>query len=205
MLTRGNYQRGFTLIEIMIALVIVSILLFAAAPAFTAWIQNTRIRTTGDSILTGLQLARAEAVRRNTPMSLSLTDSADNTCALSTAGTSWVISQANPAGACGTAPSDTAAPPDPRIFQTRTASEGSGNTTVAAQDSVFTYNGMGRLTAAPTAPGNIDIRNPAGGACAPGGPMRCLRIVVSLGGLGNLGGLARMCDPARPNTDPQGC
>lgn len=193
MLISRNDQGGFTLVETLIALAIVAILLFLAAPTFTAWIQNTRIRTTGDSILTGLQLARAEAVRRNIPMRFQLTDTADNTCALSTTGTNWVISLTDPTGICATAPSDTGV-----IYQVRSAAEASGNTTVAAGQAVYIYNGLGRLTAAPV--GVIDIQNPTNGACATAsGPTRCLRIVVSLSGL------ARMCDPARTSTDPQSC
>ena len=52
-------------------------------------------------------------------------------------------------------------------------------------------------------PGNIanfDLSNPEGGTgVTAGGPMRCLRVVV------NTGGQIRVCAPALPNTNPQGC
>ena len=35
----------------------------------------------------------------------------------------------------------------------------------------------------------LDISNPAGGLCAPAGPMRCWRIVIGAGGQ------VRLCDP----------
>jgi type IV fimbrial biogenesis protein FimT len=56
---------GFTLIELMIAIVVLAILLYVALPNFAVWMQNTQIRTAGEAILNGMQLARAEAIRRN--------------------------------------------------------------------------------------------------------------------------------------------
>jgi len=56
---------GFTLIELMIVMVILSIMLLIALPNFSIWMQNTQIRTAGEAILNGMQLARADAIRRN--------------------------------------------------------------------------------------------------------------------------------------------
>ena len=56
---------GFTLIELMIAITVLAILLYVALPNFAVWIQNTQIRTAGEAILNAMQLARAEAIRRN--------------------------------------------------------------------------------------------------------------------------------------------
>ena len=56
---------GFTLIELMIVIVILAIMLFIALPNFAIWMQNTQIRTAGEAVLNGMQLARAEAIRRN--------------------------------------------------------------------------------------------------------------------------------------------
>lgn len=58
-------MKGFTIIEILIALVILAILASLGVPAFGIMINNTRIRTTAEGILDGLQTARAEAIRRN--------------------------------------------------------------------------------------------------------------------------------------------
>lgn len=59
-------ERGVSLIEMLIGLVVLSSLLALAAPSFALWMQNTQIRGGADAILNGLQLARAEAIRRNT-------------------------------------------------------------------------------------------------------------------------------------------
>jgi type IV fimbrial biogenesis protein FimT len=61
---------GFTLIELMIVLVILAVMAFLALPNFNVWLQNTQIRTAGEGILNGMQLARAEAIRRNTQMEM---------------------------------------------------------------------------------------------------------------------------------------
>jgi type IV fimbrial biogenesis protein FimT len=61
---------GFTLIELMVAITILAILLLIALPNFAVWMQNTQIRTAGEAVLNGMQLARAEAIRRNVNVEL---------------------------------------------------------------------------------------------------------------------------------------
>jgi type IV fimbrial biogenesis protein FimT len=193
--------RGMTLIELMVGIAIVAILFTLAAPSFSTWIQGTHIRTAAEAIQNGLMLTRAEAVQRNTQVRFQLTDTLDDSCALSTTGTNWVLSLDDPSGACASAPSNTSAP---RIIQTRAGAEGSKNAIGAAGQSVIVFNGLGRVTPVPAGNINIDISNPIGGACAADvtpGPMRCLRVEVST--LGQV----RMCDPAFvfSNASPQGC
>lgn len=191
-----NRQCGVGLVEIVIGLVIVGILLARGAPAFGSWIQNTRIRAAGEAIQNGLMLARAEAVRRNDLVRFQLVDSVSNTCALSTTASNWVVSMDDPSGACASAPSNTTAP---RIIQMRSAAEGSANVTVAAGQSAVVFNGLGQLAPVPAGAIAVNLSNPTGGACAPAGEMRCMRVEVSTGGQ------IRMCDPALASTDPQGC
>ncbi len=195
-----------SLIELMVGIAIVAILFSLAAPSFSTWIQGTHIRTAAEALQNGLMLARGEAVRRNASVRFQLTDTLDNGCVLSTAGTNWVVSLTDPTGLCASAPPDPADPnpPAPAIIQTRAGAEGSRNALVAAGQSAVVFNGLGRVTPVPAGNISIDITNPIGGACvadATPGPMRCLRIVVSIGGQ------VRMCDPAFvfSDTNPQGC
>ncbi len=58
-------SRGFTIIESLVVIAIVGLLLVLGLPMMGEWLANSRIRTATESMLAGLQLARAEAVRRN--------------------------------------------------------------------------------------------------------------------------------------------
>lgn len=193
LMTRKSVS-GFTLIELMFSLILLAILLTIGAPSLSRWVHNRQIRTSAEAIHNGLMLAKTEAVRRNAAVRFQLTTTTTSGCVLSDTGTSWVVSLDSPAGACDAAPSDTAAP---RIIQSRSSSEGSPNAVVNAGGvSTLTFNSVGQTNASAT----INVSNPNGGSCTTdGGSMRCLRVTVSSGGQ------IRMCDPARPNTDPQGC
>ena len=80
---------GFTLIELMLTVVVLAVLLYVALPNFAVWMQNTQIRTAGEAILNGLQLARAEAIRRNVNVELRMDASSGWTARV--AGTGEVI------------------------------------------------------------------------------------------------------------------
>lgn len=56
--------QGFTLIELIMALTILAILTGIAVPAFTELIKNNRIRTQSADFHAALMLARSEAVKR---------------------------------------------------------------------------------------------------------------------------------------------
>ncbi|MBS0306408.1 MAG: GspH/FimT family pseudopilin [Proteobacteria bacterium] len=64
--------RGVTLIELLITLVVLAVSLSLAAPTFTQQIANYRVRSASASIVDGLNFARAEAARRNTPVTFTL-------------------------------------------------------------------------------------------------------------------------------------
>ncbi len=198
MLATAKSERGVTLIETMVSLVIFAGLLGMAAPAFSVWLQNGQIRTAAEAILNGLQLARASAVQRNSLVSFQLTSTLTSDCAVSTSGPDWVVSVDDPTGACNTPASETAAP---RIISSRPGSEGSRNAVIAADESRITFNGLGRrVNAVSSADTNINISNPSGGNCvADGGEMRCLRVIVSASGQ------VKMCDPSVAATDTRGC
>lgn len=190
-----NRQAGMTLIELMIGIVVLGILLALGVPTFSRWTQSSQIRNAAEAIHNGLMLARAEAVRRNTAVRFQFVTTTTSACALSDTGANWVVSLDSAAGKCDAAPSDNV---DPRIVQVRSAAEGSRNAAVNAGGvSLITFNGTGQATGG--APAAINVTNPTGGACAPGGPMRCMRVTVATGGQ------IRMCDPARAADDPQGC
>ena len=56
---------GFTLVELMVALAVLVILIAIALPSFTNMIQSNRSAALANSIVTALNVARSEAVKRN--------------------------------------------------------------------------------------------------------------------------------------------
>src|SRR5690606_12577267 len=86
LLSRPGQASGFTLIELMLAIAVLVILLTLSMPSFQTWMQNIQIRNASESILTGIQKARSEAVTRNT--SVSFVMGADS---------SWTVNVVNPA------------------------------------------------------------------------------------------------------------
>ena len=73
---RLNRCRGMTLIEMMIGLAVVGILLAGALPSYGVWMQNMQSRSAAESLLSAMQLGRAEAVRRNTDIQVALAGAA---------------------------------------------------------------------------------------------------------------------------------
>lgn len=113
---------GFTLIELLITVAVLAILLYIALPNFAVWMQNTQIRTAGEAILNGVQLARAEAIRRNVNVELRMDVSSGWTARIADTG---------------------------QVIQSRVAGEGSAAALVTiapAGATTVTFNGFGSIT-----------------------------------------------------------
>ncbi|UAW99018.1 GspH/FimT family pseudopilin [Halopseudomonas nanhaiensis] len=63
-------SRGFTLLELMVALVVLGIAVSIAVPSFGGLIDRQRIDSSLDVLLRGLRSARQEAVERNRPVTV---------------------------------------------------------------------------------------------------------------------------------------
>lgn len=192
LITRLARQQGLSIIEVMIAVTILIILLMVGLPSYSVWLHNTKIRTAAESILAGLQLARNEAVRRNTVVRFQFVNNFSSSCSLSSSSGNWIVSMDDPTNNCQIAPSDTTAP---RTIQSKPAVEGSPDVTIAATNSVgvastfVAFNGLGRITAT-TQVARIDIDSSVLAAA----DSRDLRILLTPGGQ------IRMCDPNVSNT-----
>lgn len=172
-----NRQSGFTLTEMVITLAIVGVLLAAAIPSYRSWVNNTQIRTAAESVQNGLQLARAEAVRRNTRVSFTLN------------GNSWSVDALAVGGA--TEAFYAAA----ENVQSKSGTEGTRNAEITASSNLVTFNGMGRVIQGVNV--TFTVKSSTGGNCATNSNssgMRCLNILVEPGGK------IRMCDPALNGT-----
>jgi type IV fimbrial biogenesis protein FimT len=68
---------GFTLTELMIGIVVAAILITLAVPNFRLLVQNNRISSTTNNFFAAINLARAEAVKRGTPVFICRTDDSE--------------------------------------------------------------------------------------------------------------------------------
>jgi type IV fimbrial biogenesis protein FimT len=149
--------RGVTLIELMVGLAVLAILLTAGLPSYSTWIYNWRIRVAAESMVNGLQLARTEAVRRNTDVAFALGPASD-----------WRV--------LAVATDET--------IQARSAAEGSSGVEITVSPETATtvaFDSLGRVAnAGGEALARIDVAVPE--RILPAGLSRPLRISVSPGG-----------------------
>jgi len=61
---------GFTLVELLLAIAVATILLSVGAPSFTALLNSTRLTDASNALLSSMHLARSEAVKRNSRVTL---------------------------------------------------------------------------------------------------------------------------------------
>ena len=193
-------QRGFSLIELLVAMSILGLLMVAALPSIGTWLDNTRIRNQSDSIIGGLQAARSEAVKTNQNVSFWLVGSATtpgspgDDCGLSNTSASWIVSLTSPATHCAGWLNTS------KIVVNRYMGGDSARVSVLAYQAngstagtTVTFNGFGRV-ANSDAIASIDV-NGTGGST-----YRKLRVWLSPSGS------VQMCDPAvSSTTDPRKC
>jgi len=210
MLTSVHKLRGFTLIELMVAVAIFALLMGLGIPAFQSWIQNQQTRNGAEAILNGLQVARSEAVKRNSNTIFVLCD-----VAAGGTGSTWdvlSISATAVDSACISPTPTGAALTGWERVQFRPGQEGAQNAAVssAANANTIAFGGMGRTTTVPTIGAGalppsaqplvqglnlVNVHNPQGNK--PAG------LSVTISAAGSL----RMCDPGATIAvgDPRRC
>jgi type IV fimbrial biogenesis protein FimT len=180
--------QGFSLIEMMVSIAIIAVLASMASSSYKAWVQNARIRTAAESIQNGIQVARAEAVKRNSPVQFDLRSTHS----------AWTVCM-RPAG-LGSCPVD-----DATTIQSRAAGEGSSaDIAVSAVDAgPYVFNSFGAMISpAPSAAdGLVRIGVDVSTSVLPAAESRNLNIIIGVGGS------VRMCDPdsGLSATDPRKC
>jgi type IV fimbrial biogenesis protein FimT len=164
---------------VLITILVLGIIIALGAPTFGEWLQSQQLRSAAEASLNGLQLGRAEAIRKNGLVLV----------VFSPPQTGWTVVDGG------------------NVVQTRVHEEGSANAQMVVTPggaTTVTFTALGGVTANGDGSGTplrLDITNPSGGACQPAGAMRCLRVVISAGGT------LRMCDPhpAVVAPDPRAC
>jgi type IV fimbrial biogenesis protein FimT len=68
--------RGFTLLELMVTIAVLAILATVGVPSFRDLIQNNRVTTQTNELVTALSFARTEAVKRGRPIEVTVSQSA---------------------------------------------------------------------------------------------------------------------------------
>lgn len=192
-------QQGLTFIELVVVMAILAFTVAAMAPEVGSWMRNLSTRNAGESLRSGLERARMEALRRNTNVSFWLVNDSAKTlssaCILSSNGPSWVVSVSSPSGKCDATPSTTA---DPMLIDRWSAAEGAIGVQVAGQDlnaaatSSVTFNSLGQVLGTGSQLARIDVSHSTPG-------VRVLRLQIEAGGS------IRLCDPNVDVTDPRKC
>lgn len=169
-------QLGFSLIELMIAIAILSLVMIIAIPSYQQWIANSRIRNAAESIQNGLQKARAMAVTNNAPVRFILG-----------ANSAWTVGCVTTTATC------------PAVIEDHKASDGASTTTTITKNPVaattLTYTNLGSRSANTGELLRVDIDS----STLASADSRDLRVVIGTGGS------VRMCDPNLPSTDLRAC
>ena len=86
-----NRSRGFSLIELMMAVAVAAILLALASPNFQQAIGKTRLASAASELTGAVQLARAEAIRNNRRVTLCRSVDGSNCDSSSSSWPGWIV------------------------------------------------------------------------------------------------------------------
>lgn len=181
-------EAGFSLIELLVTMVVFAILAAMAAPSLMQYSENMKTLAQAESFYASVQQARAEAIRRNVPVELVLTDQPPvmesvDTNGLTTNGPNWIVRQLSDS------PTSTAH----TFIEGKSGAEGGGRaggkTSVVIESglSSIRFNASGALVGPAVI---VNFRQTGGDCVKDGGPARCLAVVATEGGQ------VRLCDPA---------
>jgi prepilin-type N-terminal cleavage/methylation domain-containing protein len=168
-------HRGFSLIELMVALAIAATLLLFAMPAYTLWLADSQIRNGAQLVADGLRWSQAEAIKRNEPVQTVID--------MTTQTGGWSAQRAS----------------DALVLQVGTFNDADRVifTPTPLGAATVTFDGLGRVPAANADASDpvtsVDITSALAGTHA-------LRVVVG----GSVTGV-KICDPAFVSPDPKAC
>lgn len=173
--------------ELAIVTGIAATLLASAAPDFSGFLAGAQLRSASDNLRGGLRLAQIEAIKRQAPVELVLTDDEPRTADVtpSVEGRNWVIRAPSTSGGF-------------ELIRSRAGESWTPRVRVEADRGVFAFDPFGRLRAdsfgnsAPTRELRVELADREARA-------RPLWVVV------RPGGSSLSCDPRAPDGDPFAC
>jgi type IV fimbrial biogenesis protein FimT len=80
---------GFTLIELLVAIAVLGVVMVLAVPSFEGVLDRSRMRAVANDLAASAYLARSEAIKRNTPVSLC--SSANGTSCTGNWNSGWIV------------------------------------------------------------------------------------------------------------------
>jgi type IV fimbrial biogenesis protein FimT len=149
--------QGISLIEVTVALLILSIVLAKSIPGVLDYVRNDRVRAVAEEMRDGLHSARMEAIRRNTTVNFV------------PAGSAWSVVQPGVNGL-----------PDTTLLR-RNAVATDSKIVANASAAMASFNGSGRLAVAGVF--SVDVASITNACVTGGGDVRCLRVTVAPGGM----------------------
>ena len=173
-------KRGFTLIELMVAMAIAVILIVLAAPSYGLWIADQEIHVAAQNLADGLRYGHAEAIKRNARVEVVVNNA--------TGSGGWTARLADGSGT---------------VIQVGVFKEGSNRVVFTATPnlSTITFTPFGNIDTAnfdTTLPfTKFDLTMPSVAGTRP------LRVTVGGGAVGQAG--VKICDPAWAPPDPKSC
>ena len=84
-------QAGFTLIELLISIVLLAILLALAVPSFQSFVKNNRVTAQTNELVSAIQLARSEALKRGTNSVICASDNGEDCTGNGTWASGWIV------------------------------------------------------------------------------------------------------------------
>ena len=140
-------QRGFTLIELLITIVVATILVALAVPAFHNFVQNNRITAQVNELVTALTLVRSEAIKRK--QTISICSSSNATTCTGSWDQGWIVfTDDNGNGAVDTGTDE--------VLRVREGLAGGATLTELASISTIQFDRLGSASAS----ANFELRIP---------------------------------------------